>query len=70
MVLKSSQNISKMCYKGVHLTLVLTNPRQNGRYFADNIFRRIFVNEKFCILFEISLQFVPKGLIDNNRALV
>ena len=45
-------------------------PRQNGRYFADDIFRCNFVNEKFCILIKISLKFVPKGLIDNNPALV
>ena len=37
---------------------------------ADNIFKRIFFNEKFCILIEISLKFVPKGPIDNNSALV
>ena len=45
-------------------------PGQNGRHFADNIFRCIFVSEKFSILMTISLQFVPKGPIDNNRALV
>ena len=38
--------------------------------FADNIFRCIFVNEKFCILIEISLKFVPKGPIDNKPTLV
>ena len=37
---------------------------------ADDIFRCIFVNEKFCILIKISLKIVPKGLIDNNAALV
>ena len=29
-----------------------------------------FMNEKFCILIEIWLKFVPKGPIDNNLALV
>ena len=43
---------------------------QNGHHFADNIFRCIFVSEKFCILIKISLKFVPKGQIDNNPALV
>ena len=28
------------------------------------------MKEKFCILIQISLKFVPKGLIDNNPALV
>ena len=44
--------------------------RQNGRHFTDDIFRCIFVNEKFCILIKISLKFVPKGPTDNNPALV
>ena len=37
---------------------------------ADNIFRRSFVNEKFCILIKNSLKFAPKVPIDNNPALV
>ena len=37
---------------------------------ADDIFRCIFMNEKFCILIEISLKFVPKGPFNNNPALV
>ena len=41
-----------------------------GRYFAEDIFKCIFMNEKFCILIQISLQFVPKGLIDNKTAVV
>ena len=38
--------------------------------FADDIFKCIFLNEKFCISIWISLKFVPKGLIDNKSALV
>ena len=34
------------------------------------IFRCIFVNEKFCILVQISQKFAFKGPIDNNLALV
>ena len=45
-------------------------PAQNGRRFADDIFRCIFLNEKFCILVKISLKLVPKGPIDNEPALV
>ena len=45
-------------------------PEKNGRYFADDIFRCIFVTAKFCILIKILLKFVPKGPIDNNQALV
>ena len=45
-------------------------PGQNGRHFADDIFRSIFMNEKFSILNKISLKFVPHGPTDNNPALV
>ena len=38
--------------------------------FADNIFKFIFLIEKFCILIQISLKFVPKGPNDNKWALV
>ena len=43
---------------------------QHDRHFADDVFKCIFVNGKFCILIRISLKFVPKGAIDNNPALV
>ena len=45
-------------------------PRQNGRHFADDIFKRIFLNENVWIPIEISLKFVPEGPINNNAALV
>ena len=45
-------------------------PGQNGRHFADDIFRGSFMNDKFCILVKISLTFVPKGPIDNIPTLV
>ena len=37
---------------------------------ADDIFRRIFVNEKFWTLIKNTLKFVAKVPIDNNPALV
>ena len=45
-------------------------PRQNGRHFADDIFKYIFLSENVWIPIEISLKFVPKGLIDNIPSLV
>ena len=45
-------------------------PRQNGRHFADDTFIRIFMNENVRISINISLKFVPKGLINNIPALV
>ena len=45
-------------------------PRQNGRHFADDTFKRIFMNENIRIPINISLKFVPKGPINNIPALV
>ena len=45
-------------------------PRQNGRHFADDIFKRIFLNENVLISLEISLKFVAKVRINNVPALV
>ena len=42
----------------------------NGRHFADDTFKRIFVNENVRILIEISLKFVPKDPMNNIPALV
>ena len=47
-----------------------SSPGQNGRHFADDIFRCISVNEKYCFLIKISLKYVLKGPIDNDPALV
>ena len=44
-------------------------PRQNGRRFADDTFKRILLNENARILIKISPRFVPKGPISNNPAL-
>ena len=44
--------------------------RQNGRRFADETFKCIFLNENVRISIAISLKFVPKGPINNIPALV
>ena len=44
--------------------------RQNGRLFADDTFKRIFLNENIRFSIKISLKFVPKGLSNNIPALV
>ena len=43
--------------------------RQNGRRFAVDTLKRIFLNENVRILIQISLKFVPKGPINNNPGL-
>ena len=45
-------------------------PRQNGRHFAVDTFKRIFLNENVSISMEISLKFIPKGPVNNIPALV
>ena len=55
---------------GAKPVLNTLRPRQNGRRFADDTFKRIFVNENVRISIKISLNFVPKGPINNIPALV
>ena len=45
-------------------------PGQNGRHFADDILKCIFLDENVRIPIEISLKFVPNGPIHNILALV
>ena len=52
---------SQYCHNGCSSVNTL-RPRQDRRYFADNIF--------MCILIKFSLKYVCKGPIDNNPALV
>ena len=51
------------------LDYLVLRPRQNGRLFADDIFKCIFLNENW-IAIEISLKFVPNSPINNIPALV
>ena len=41
-------------------------PEQHGQYFADDIFKCIFLNENHYILTEIQLNLVTKGLTDGE----
>ena len=47
-----------------------SRPRQNGRHFADDSFKYIFMNENFRNSNKISLRFLPKGPINNVPALI
>ena len=48
----------------------ILTPRQNGRHFADDILKCIFLNENVWILIVISPRFVPNGPINNMPTLV
>ena len=52
-----------------HRNVNSLRPRQNGRHFADDIFKCIFVDENVRIPIKISIKFVPKGPINNIPAL-
>ena len=59
------------CILTVRITPINTlRPIQNGRRFADDTFKRIFLNENVRISIKISLKFVPKVPISNILALV
>ena len=45
-------------------------PRQNGRHFADDIYKCIFMNENEWISLKIPLKFVPKGQFNKIPPLV
>ena len=47
----------------------LIETETNGRQFADDIFKSIFLNEKVWTPIKISLKFVSKGLINIILAL-
>ena len=49
-----------------HNLINSSHPGQNGRHCAYDIFKCIFINEKFYISIRISLKFVPKGPVDKK----
>ena len=49
---------------------ITLRPRQKGCRFPDDIFKCIFLNENVWISIKISLNFVPKGPINNIPSLV
>ena len=72
-VLKKTQLLTAMLPNPKLYWKLLLNtlrPRQHGRHFADDTFKRISLNENVWILIEISLKFVLEGPINNIPALV
>ena len=58
------------CWASVFTEVINSSPPgQNGRHFADNILRCIFLNENN-IPIGISLKLVPRGPINNKSALI
>ena len=67
---KSTYIIARTEWPWYCLHVNTLRPRQHGRHFADDTFKRIFMNENDTISAKISLKFVPKGPINNIPALV
>ena len=65
----NARNWSKFWY-GIEYIIDSSPHGQNGSNFTDDICRYIFVNERFYILIETSLEFVPNGSKDNILALI
>ena len=57
-------------WRDVEISFNTLGPRQTGRYFPDDIFKCIFLNENVWISMKVSLNFVPTGPINNIPALV
>ena len=47
-----------------------SRPRRNRRYFADDLFKCIFLNKNVWILNKLSLKFILKGPVNDIAALV
>ena len=58
------------CTLNVHVPINTLRPTQDGRHFADVVFKFIFLNENVWFLLMISLKCVPKDRINNIPALV
>ena len=63
-----SWTLRRLQWQTLHINSL--RPKQNGRLFADDTFKCIFLNENIRISTKNSLKFVPKGLIHNIPALV
>ena len=55
-----------LCSLNSHMNINTLRPEQNGRHFAEDIFKCILLKGEFYILIQISLKCVPWGLIDNK----
>ena len=63
-------SLSKSCKDICCSSFNTLRPIQNGRHFADDVFKCILLNDILWISLKISLKFVPKGLINNIPSLV
>ena len=62
--------LAHICVSRPRSVINTLRPGQNGRHFADDIFKCIFLDENVWIPIKISLKFVPKVPINDIPALV
>ena len=67
---KTSLRTTALTWGSNPIRVWLTQLRQNGRHFPDDIFKWIFLNENVWISIVVSLKFVPKCPINNIPSLV
>ena len=60
----------KHWWRDQNLCIITLRPRPNGRRFADDTFKRIFLNQDIIISIIVSLKFGPMVRINNTPALV
>ena len=63
-------SLNHFCHNRCQEWAAMLRPAQNCRHFADDIFKRILLNENVWISLVISLKFVPKVRINNITSLV
>ena len=51
------------------ILLDLFRPRQNGRHFANDIFKRILLYDKLCIMIPDWLKFAGKGWLEKKNTI-
>ena len=51
----------------IGITVNTLRPRKDGRYFADDVLKCIFLNESMWISLKIPPKFVSKGPINNSN---
>ena len=69
-VMAQSSQVNFFRFMRSHLSCNTLRPRQDGRYFADDVLKCIFLNENVWISLKIPLKFVRRGPINNIPALV
>ena len=65
-----NDNMWATCRSWNWLILNIFRPRQDGHHFADDIIQFHFFEWKWLYFIQISLEYVPKGPIDNKLALM